>query len=287
MSDAPEKLFCLVGDPVAHSLSPFIMNSALEAAGIKGKYVAMRVPIGQLPGAIAAVRAKAMSGVNITYPHKEDVLDLVDEMTDAVEVIGATNTLVLDRSRLVAHNTDCVGAVRALESIGATAIKDKSAAIFGAGGAARAAAFGLLDAGAVKVTFLVRDPRKRADGFVRLRERFGVDRVAADKHGGDAARAVVNAADIVINATPLGMGGTDSTPLPDDSWAQSAQCFFEFVYHPRSTPFLRTAERAGARTIEGLALLVGQAQAGFELWTGHSFPLTDMFDAVRDFVKKE
>ena len=280
MNAASEKLFCVIGDPVSHSLSPFIMTRALDATGIDGAYMPMRVPLGQLPGAMAAFRAKGLSGANVTYPHKTEVLQLVDETSPAVDIIGAANTLVFHEDRVSADNTDCVGTVAAIETFSGAKIDGATVAVFGAGGAARAAAYGLLDAGAATVTLLVRDPSKRAAEVERLQGRFGADRIQARRSADEAAREIVHSADVVINATPLGMGGTDSNALPDATWVRGGQCCFDFVYHPRSTPFLRTAADAGGEVLEGLTLLVAQAQASFEIWTGHVFELGDMFDAL-------
>ena len=284
-----KELYCLIGDPVSHSLSPFIMNRAFQRAGVEALYVPMPVAQEKLAGAIAAVRAKPIRGVNVTYPHKAAVLPLVDSTSTAVDVIGAANTLHLVDERLGAHNTDAIGTVRALESIGGVDVAGQRAFIFGAGGAGRAAAFGLMEAGAAQVSFGVRNAERTEPSLAALRAYFEGKVMGVVESGDTEATAeAIERADIIVNATPLGMGGTGSTPLADESWIGTPHCCFDFVYHPRTTPFLEAAERQGANTIEGLALLVAQAQASFEIWTGNDFSLTDMFEAVlTELTQKE
>jgi len=284
---SPKELYCLLGHPVAHSLSPFIMNRAFAAEGIDAAYIPMDVPPGQLPGAIAALRARPIHGANVTYPHKTAVLSLIDEASPATRVIGAANTLALAEEKLLAHNTDAVGTVRALESIGGIDVAGQHVAILGAGGAARAAAYGLLEAGAARVCLMVRDSGSERPQVAELSRAFepGAVSVVAMTDPAVVKRTVADAT-IIINATPVGMADGEQGALLDGHSLGPEHCCFEFVYHPLMTKFLSDADERGALVVNGLALLVAQAQASFELWTGHSFSLGDMFDAVSSELKR-
>jgi shikimate dehydrogenase len=255
------------------------MNRAFAAHDIDAAYGALTVPADRVVAAVQGLGALGAGGANVTYPHKTSVLEAVDRVSPAVDIIGAANTLVLTNNDIEAHNTDALGTARALQVLGGVPVSDRHVRIFGAGGAARAAAYGLLDAGAAAVTFAVRDT-SRATSFVRsLRRRFpGSEIDATPLHRGPG-----EAVDIVINATPVGMSGSDDASLLAGNTIEPAQCFFDFVYNPRDTGFLQAARRAGARTVDGLALLVAQAEESFRLWTGKRFSLPDMYEAVCEF----
>jgi shikimate dehydrogenase len=267
--------YCVIGSPIGHSLSPYIMSKAFADAGVDATYRAVDVRRARLATAIDELMRHGLTGANVTFPLKEAVLSHVTRRSPATEIIGAANTLIFTPDGIEAHNTDAPGTARALQVLGGVSPADRSVLIFGAGGAARAAAYGLLDAGAARVTFGVRNPDKAAVVLVPLRAIFdseriavvGIDRTDAHDH------------DIVINATPLGMAGVTGG-LPVLGRISPSQCCFDFVYNPRNTKFLRAARTGGARTVDGLALLVAQAEESFHLWTGRRFSLTDMYAAV-------
>ncbi len=310
------KLYGLVGRPAGHTLSPFIMNRAFAEFGIDAVYVAFDPDSEGFPVALRGLRALGIAGVNITYPYKQRVLDCVDRRSSTVDIVGAANTLCLSPHGTEAHNTDAPGTARALDLLGSAPPAGKTALVLGAGGAGRAAAFGLLQAGAVCVTFAVRTPSKHQPVVERFRRAFAdrrVDSVPFSVERERLARLVADA-DIIINATPNGMSGLDSDvkddrPLfrfsPDnrashvrspssagdaileESWIDPRQCCFDFVYHPRATDFLACAARRGARPLDGLALLVAQAQAAFRLWTGKEFSLERMYsDAAVEYSRR-
>lgn len=271
------------GHPIDHTLSPFIMNRAFDECRIGGGYVVFDVGPDDFPDAIRGACKRGMIGANITYPYKERILEYVDRRSSEVEVIGAANTLRVDTDALQAHNTDAQGTVTALATLGGVSPAGKNVFVFGAGGAGRAAAFGLLTAGAAGVTFGVRNTSANLQLLERYQTHFPTQRVGHVSTAGktdEFARAIEEAV-IIINATPVGMSHVESTRLiDDDSWITENHVCFDFVYHPFPTPFLADAKRRGARTLSGLALLVSQAQAGFRLWTGREFPLDEMYRAV-------
>jgi shikimate dehydrogenase len=272
------RIFTLIGNPVRHSFSPFVMNRAFTRAGIDARYVTMPVPEASvLPAAVDGLRVLGAGGANVTYPYKEAILPYLDRLSGDAERIGAVNTLILDEGGdITGHNTDAPGTAVALERFAGLSLGDCEVHIFGSGGAARAAAWGVLSAGARAVTFAVRSPETARARLAGLREWFltPIDCVAIDD------RIAFEVADVVINATPLGMDGEDTSPVPDESWIRHGQVFFDFVYHPRRTPFLRAAARGGAKAVDGIALLVSQASAALQVWTGRGFDVVEMAAAV-------
>ena len=290
-------LYGVLGHPVAHSLSPFIMNRAFRQAGIDAVYHRFDVAPDRLQRAVDGLRTLGARGANVTYPFKEEVVDLVDVPTPDATLIGAINTLVFVHDQIVGDNTDSTGAVAAIEQIAGVTPQDRHFFIYGAGGSARAAAVGLLHAGAGGVTFGVRTPRTAVGPVGRLRETFPVqyvdivplgDRIARD----DREQAFRNA-DVVINATPVGMAGVGGTAgtartdgaaggslIEEPSWIRPEQFFFDFVYYPGRTAFLETASKQGAGVIGGAALLVCQAAGSFRQWTGNDFDTAAMLEAL-------
>ena len=210
MNDSPSiELYGVLGHPVAHSLSPFIMNRAFRHAGIDAVYHRFDIPPDRLQRAVDGLRTLGARGANITYPFKEDVVDLIDVPTPDATLIGAVNTLVFLQGQIVGHNTDATGAVAAIEQVAGMTPKDRHFFIFGAGGSARAAAVGLLRAGAHGVTFGVRTPRTAVGPIGRIREAFPVQYVDIVPLGDEIARddreRAFRRAEVVINATPAGM----------------------------------------------------------------------------------
>ncbi len=279
-------MYCLIGDPVAHSLSPLIMTRALHEHRCDGEYVAQRVDPEQVGRTLEKMRTQNVRGVNVTYPLKETVLGYADEVSAAAQTIGAANVLSFAAGRIRADNTDAPGTVIALETFGGVAPADRSVVIFGAGASGRAAAWGLLKKGAGEVTFAVRDPARAKDTCERFSAHFSGKVVRAvpleDPEGPGPLDPILAGADIVINATPVGMSGQPGARLSfNEDVIHEGQTWFDFVYHPPETDFLAGARRGGARAIGGLALLVSQAREGFRLWTGHEFSLVDMYEHVR------
>jgi shikimate dehydrogenase len=276
-------LFALIGNPVGHSRSPFIMNRAFAAAGMDAHYIALPVPEGQLGAAVDGLALMRAGGANVTYPYKEAVVEHLDRVAGEAERIGAVNTLVCGEDGVSGHNTDAPGTAIAFERLGGVSLVDKEVFIFGAGGSARAAAWGVLSAGAKGVAFAVRSPEDATRRIAALREWFRtpIECVRTDD------RVSFEIADVVINATPVGMRDGGKTLIADESWIRPDQCFFDFVYHPRRTAFLDAAERRGAKTIDGLALLVSQASVSFHLWTGEEFDVGDMAAALDTFESGE
>ncbi len=292
MSAAKSHLFGLIGDPVAHSLSPFIMNRAFDTLGLDAIYVAFGIKPERLGPSLAGLTAMGVSGLNVTYPYKEEILYHIDAVSAEVEVINAVNTVVYLEDEIQGYNTDAAGTAMALETFAGVALEGARAFVFGVGASARAAAYGLLERGAERVVLAGRSLDNAPMIVERFQFAFPEQPVSivslVDAAGPAARREAFRDADVVINATPVGMvGHAEGSLIEDASWIRGEQVFFDFVYHPRQTAFLETARRAGARTLGGLALLVSQAAESFRIWTDHGFDVKEMAEAVDAFSKTE
>ena len=259
----------VLGSPVAHSLSPIIHRAAFRAAGLEHRYVALEAANPQ--AGLTALRQAGLAGASVTMPLKVALLPYLDEVDEIARRIGAVNTLTVRDGVLGGHNTDWIGAVRALEEV--TPLADKSVVLIGAGGAARAVAYGL----AGKVGRLLVVNRTPSRGLA-LAESVGADFLplaALDRVEGD----------ILIHATPVGMDPERERTLVREGQLRRDAVVFDLVYRPARTALLAEAERARCRTIGGIAMLIYQAAAQFELWTGRPAPLREMREAVAQELK--
>jgi shikimate dehydrogenase len=260
----------VVGWPVEHSLSPAIHNAAYAAMGLDQVYVAFPVPPGGLPEALAGLAALGVAGVNVTMPHKEEAAALAAVRSGEAERLAAANVLTFEEGEASADNTDAAGFARFLLGDAGFDPAGRSALVFGAGGAARACALALARAGIGRLTVAVREAA-RADTLLDV-VREAVPDVAVvpfdDEH--------VRAADLLVNATPLGQSGEH---LPAGG-LHAGQWVVDLVYRPALTPLVAAAKAAGARAFGGLGMLLHQAALTIELWTGRVAPLAEMSAAA-------
>lgn len=284
--DAHTRLVTLLGDPVAHSRSPHIHNAAFAAQDVNAVYVATRVTPEELPAAIGGLRALRFRGANVTLPHKQAVAPLLDAVTPRAEAVGAVNTIVREEqpdgtARLQGDNTDVAGFLAPLQPH-ANRLDGTEALVFGAGGAARAVVYALLTTVAPsRLTLAVRSPEK-AEPLVLDMMPHGPD-TELDVVRLDAAGDRLRASPLVVNATPLGMHpNEDRTPWPDAHDFSAGHLVYDLVYNPRTTRLLRDAASHGATTIGGLDMLIGQAAAAYEQWTGHQMPENAVRAALHD-----
>ncbi len=286
-------LFGLIGDPVAHSLSPFIMNRAFEGLGLDAMYVAFGIKPDRLAPSVMGLNALGAAGLNVTYPYKEDILYHIDAISSEAEVINAVNTVMFFDNEVNGFNSDAPGTVTALETFTDVLIEGTHAFVYGLGGSGRAAAYGLLERGAERVTFGTRSMENVPLVLDRFQYAFPEQDIDFVKIGGiedlDRRREAFRDADIVINATPVGMAGLEKAGdlIEDASWIRNDQTFFDFVYYPKQTAFLQTAQRAGAKTLGGIALLVSQAMESLRIWLDEGFDVKEMAEAVEEFSRAE
>lgn len=252
----------VIGHPIAHSRSPLLHGHWLARYGIKGHYIPMDVSAADLPQALAMLPKLGFVGVNVTIPHKEAVLKLADVVTDRAALIGAANTLIFRADgKIHADNTDGVGFMANLRQLAPHwQATTGPAALFGAGGAARAIIAALIEAGIPEIRIANRT-RLRAEV---LKRDFGGRLVIYDwSRAGD----MLAGAALVINATSLGMTGKPDLRLPLDQLEAGAVAT-DLVYTPLMTPFLTEAQSRGAHIVDGLGMLLHQGAPGFERWFG-------------------
>ena len=272
------RVVAILGDPVAHSRSPAMHNAAFAKLGLDWVYVALRVRPRDLERAMGGVRALGLAGLNVTVPHKEAMLSLVDDVSSAARAIGAINTVVRRGERLRGENTDGEGFLRDVARLGVR-VRGKRAIVLGAGGSARAVAWSLARAGIAGLTILNRHP-KRAAVLARVIARDCDASVRAA--GLDSARHAdfLEEADLVVNCTSLGLDGRTSPQI--EIAATPVHClFYDLVYGSGPTPLVRAARLHGRRAENGLGMLVEQAALAFRVWTGHAAPVATMRRALR------
>ncbi|WP_298562083.1 shikimate dehydrogenase [uncultured Aliiroseovarius sp.] len=275
MSDTRIPLAGVIGNPIEHSLSPRLHGHWLRTMGLAGHYIPMRVEVDDLETVIRTLPKAGFVGLNVTIPHKEAVLKLADIVTDRAALIGAANTLIFrDDGKIHADNTDGFGFTQNLrQSAPEWAPETGPAAVFGAGGAARAILASLIELGVPEIRLSNRT-RARADA---LRAEFGARIVVYDWV---QAGNMLDDAVTVVNTSSLGMTGKPEFRVPLDGLMPGA-VVNDLVYSPLKTDFLQQAEAAGCHVVDGLGMLLHQAVPGFERWFG-TRPVVD--DALRHAV---
>jgi shikimate dehydrogenase len=263
----------ILGWPVAHSRSPAMHNAALQALGMKDwRYQLLPVPEDLLAETVRALGQAGFVGANVTIPHKQAALGLTEQASEAARAIGAANTLMFAPDGMIsAENTDAPGLIAALDE----SPRGISALVLGAGGSARAAVWALREAGASEVSVWNRTPARAQ----RLARELGVRSVSQPDH-----------ADLLVNCTSVGLERSASEPeglnqlgLTFDQVGKYPYVV-DMVYRSSPTPLLAAAREHGARTLDGLEILLAQGALSFELWTGRTAPLEVMRRAVRDYM---
>lgn len=275
--DTSTKLCAVIGNPVAHSLSPRMHNAAYEAAGLNFVYLAFHVT--DLPGFLAGMRAMpSFRGVSVTIPHKRAVMSLLDDVEDMARHVGSVNTITNENGRLIGSTTDGPGTLRSFAEAGVN-LAGSNVLMLGTGGAVRAVAFAIAEmTTAARVTILGRTPA-HVHELVRDLRQAGSDHV----HGGSLAddlESAMNSHDIVIQGTSVGMEPNDGDSCVPKQWFRREQTVFDMVYRPHETRLLREAKDAGCRVIHGIEMLINQAALQFEQWTGEPCPIPAMRAAV-------
>ena len=258
----------VIGSPIRHSRSPVIMNAAFAATGLDWVFLAFDVADGDAPAALAAMRTLGIRGLSVTMPHKEAVCRALDDVSDDARALAAVNCVVNDGGALRGESTDGPGFIDALAATAGFDPAGRRAVVLGAGGAARAIVLALARAGAADVAVVN-----------RTRERAAAAAALAGSVGRVAEVAELAQADLVVNATSVGMH-SDELPAPVDA-LHEGQVVADIVYDPLATAFLRGAAERGATTVDGLGMLVHQAAHSFRRWTGVAPPLEAMEGAAR------
>lgn len=254
--------YLLIGNPVSHSISPLMHNTALKHYGIDAEYHAVAVAMSEISSLVAHFNSENFLGANITLPHKTNFITAVDELTNEASEIGAINTILKKDGKLIGHNTDAHGFTVPLMDYLDDVDLDR-AIVFGSGGATKAIIFALNDLGFEEVVMVSRNPSRYTD----------YDGITFC--GYDTWSEFAEDSSLIINATPLGMTpNTSASPIKESelSALEGTLCY-DIVYNPRETTFLKQAKRAGGVPIGGLDMLIHQGAKSFQLWTGNEFPV--------------
>jgi shikimate dehydrogenase len=270
------KRVVLIGHPVAHSLSGAMQQAAFDARGIDARYDLWDRATMEFPDAIEEIRSDDFLGANVTIPHKERVVPLLDRLTEEAQATGAVNTLTREGRRLVGHNTDVPGFAAALDRLVGRSKMPRQAVVLGAGGGARAVVYGLIRVGFQRIVVFNRHLH-RAEGLVK---HFAKSAAHMDLRAMPWHESIIESelakAKVLINATSIGLNG-DATPVPGEILGHDLRVL-DLIYS--RTRLLRDAEAAGCTAHDGETMLLHQGAAAFTLWTGQAAPLDVMSDAL-------
>ncbi len=281
MVDASTVLCGVIGNPIAHSMSPAMHNAAFSALGLNYVYLAFKVE--DVAEALNGVRALGIRGLSVTIPHKVSVMDHLNYVDRTAERIGAVNTIVNEAGQLLGTNTDGLGALHALEQV--QPVDGRRILILGVGGTSRAIGFTLVsERKPISIVLAGRKPEKTANLAREIQSSSTCPVIPSDFDPRSLVETI-SQADIVINTTPIGMfPNVTESPVPDGVF-DSRQVVFDAIYNPPKTRFLFQAEQAGARIINGLPMFVHQGAEQFRLWTGMEPPVEVMEQAVRQCLR--
>lgn len=263
----------LIGYPISHSVSPQIHNAALKAAGLDGEYRLYPIEPNdkqKLADLLAKVRKGENHGLNVTIPHKQSVMPLLDELTPTAETIGAVNTIVLKDGKLVGDNTDAGGFWNDLQSLlEQTKPVEKNALVLGAGGSARAVAYALL-----QHDWNVTITARRSEQAEELTNHYASPQLTAIDYNAPTIHSLLSTFHLIVNTTPVGMKShpqgspwIEGLPFPLDA------VLYDLIYNPAETQLMQDAAQAGLPVCNGLGMLISQALLSFKIWTGHKVPV--------------
>ena len=277
--DGYTRLVAVVANPIKHSISPFIHNSAFEATNTNGVYLAWEVDATELAETVANIRRYQMYGINLSMPYKEQVIPYLDRLSEEACLIGAVNTVVNREGTLIGYNTDGKGFFKSLPSF---KISKKRLVLLGAGGAAKAIlAQAILD-GVSQISVFVRSSsmEKTRPYLEKIQNATGfrVDLFALEDI--QELQDSITQADLLVNATSVGMDGS-SQPIPTSIVLPEKLLVADVIYQPFETPFLKWARNQGNQSINGLGMLLYQAAEAFELWTGKEMPTDQIWELLK------
>ncbi len=286
-AEQPARL-AVLGSPVAHSLSPQLHQAALDETGTGGRYIRLEVPAGEVAGTLDRLQELEFIGANITVPHKFEALSAADEVDGAAAMLGAVNTILFEHGRKLAFNTDGPGFVRAIHEEFLVDVKDLRIMVVGAGGGAgQAIAAQCAREGCERLVLVNRTVEKAEELALRLSPCFESERLEGPGErlqvfSPDSPQLVPvsDHIDLIVNTTSVGLKRTDPSPLPP-ACLQPHHLVFDTIYNPPQTRLLGEASQVGARSANGLSLLLYQGVLSFELWFPGQHPLTTMHSALQ------
>ncbi|MBS7646457.1 shikimate dehydrogenase [Candidatus Bathyarchaeota archaeon] len=271
------KVFCVIGDPIDHSLSPVMHNAAFRFLKLDAVYVAFKVKKERLEDAVNGVRGFSIYGMNVTMPHKTAITSYLDEIDPAAKFVGAVNTVLNANGKLVGFNTDGVGAIKALKENGVEP-KGKKFLLLGAGGAGRAIAFQLAQE-ADELRILNRDGEKAKRLAESLQRKFN-KKIVGNSLSTNLLKEWLKNVDVLINATSVGMYPNSGQTIVERDMLNPKLTVMDIVYSPIETKLLKEAKSVGAKIINGIEMLVFQGAASFEIWWNQPAPVNVMREAI-------
>ncbi|MEM2337361.1 MAG: shikimate dehydrogenase [Candidatus Bathyarchaeia archaeon] len=271
------KVFCVIGDPIDHSLSPVMHNAAFRFLKLDAVYVAFKVKKERLEDAVNGVRGFSIYGMNVTMPHKTAITSYLDEIDPAAKFVGAVNTVLNANGKLVGFNTDGVGAIKALKENGVEP-KGKKFLLLGAGGAGRAIAFQLAQE-ADELRILNRDGEKAKRLAESLQRKFN-KKIVGNSLSTNLLKEWLKNVDVLINATSVGMHPNSGQTIVERDMLNPKLTVMDIVYSPIETKLLKEAKSVGAKIINGIEMLVFQGAASFEIWWNQPAPVNVMREAI-------
>ncbi len=267
------RLYCVIGDPIEHSLSPVIQNAAFEALKLDCIFLAFKVATTDVENALHGMRGLGICGMNVTMPDKNAVINHLDEVDETAKFLGSVNTIKNESGRLMGFSTDGIGALNALRENGVK-LSGKKLVLLGAGGASRAIAYAFAKE-VEEIVILNRTPEKTAILSKQLELQFS-KKVTSGPLTSDRLGKSLKNADILINATSVGMHPNSKLSLVDSELLNQSLAVLDIVYDPLETKLAKEAKAKGARFISGLEMLIYQGAASFEIWTGMEAPVEVM-----------
>lgn len=284
---ANTKIIGLLGHPIKQSYSPFVQNVAFEFEKMDYIYLAFDVPPANLKSALNGVLAFGMKGLNVTLPHKEKIIQHLDELSEEAATIGAVNTIVNDQGKLIGYNTDVTGIIETLAPF-KDQITGSTVTVLGAGGGARAAIYALIRHFKPEQINIINRTVQRADSiqnYFSTKMRYDGFKTM-DLFPPEIVETLQNSR-LIINATSIGMFPEMDDTITDlkESFSPS-QIVFDLIYNPPKTKFLKLAESQGATTLGGLKMMVSQAAKSFELWTGVKMPIDKISKSLELYISK-
>lgn len=276
--------YAIIGHPIAHSLSPFMHNTAFAAVGVDARYEALEVAPDSLRETVKNLFERDYGGFNVTIPHKESIVPMLDALDVDARSIGAVNTVVRDRGRFIGYNTDSIGFMRSLEPFHQR-VRNKSVAVLGAGGGARAVIHTLLSNKVTHHIIVINRTLHRAE---MLAKHFASERKNIEVRPVTKTAETIRQSSLVINTTSLGMApGINGSPVDSSGHFHSDQVVMDLIYTPIETKFLKLARMGGATVLGGLEMFLRQGARAFELWTGKQMPMEEVRKVVEEKLREQ
>lgn len=283
--DGYTQLCVLLGNPVGHSMSPAMHNSAFAHLGLNYLYFAARVEADQLTNAIKGLRGLNVTGANVTIPYKEAVVPLLDQLSPQAKAMGAVNTIVNKDGQLIGHNTDGIGFVHSLQDKGFEA-RAKKIVLIGTGGAAKGVALALADEQPKDITIIYRSPQAAEKTAAAISNEYSIPVQLLELGDEKRIHQALGESHLLVHTTPVGMyPHTEAEPLVKLREEHSHLVVADLIYNPLETRLLADARSFGCLTLSGLGMFVNQGALAFQLWTGHQAPKQVMEDKVIQLLK--